>query len=335
MRVAWLGGLLMIGCLSPAHHPSEDTDGYAADTDEVPSMDETDAEDLPCSATILSLTPEDGAVHQPAAPLIEVRFDRALDGSTPWSLRLLGPDGEPVEGELTPTDDGGARFTPAEPLAVASTFTVDATVCDSARTHRFTTRGAPVPPEALIGRRFTVLPAAADWLAPAAASVFSPLLGSSPLVLELTDDRNGGVAAAVRPTVDDRLQPDPCGEPMHLGSLDLTDNPLVRLGPVDLNTRYDDSPLSLPDLMVGGLIVDDGERLIDLWATATLDVRPLDEQLAPLRICAVAGSLGEPCQPCPDGEVACLQIFVQLDEAVAEPEQAQPDDAGRACPPPH
>jgi hypothetical protein len=150
----------------------------------------------------------------------------------------------------------------------------------------------------LVRRHWFIDLADVDWLSPAIAPMLVDLLPPSPTVLTIADD--GGAPHLLLGVPD-------AGAPIDLGTIDLTRNPSFRVGPS--HVRGD---IQLHDTIIEGSFTEGGATIEDLTATATFDTRELQLLLPRVELCDVSEALGEPCEPCPDGERTCLTGAVRI-----------------------
>lgn len=295
-----------------APHDAEDATGDEADTDAV-------ADELPadCDVEVAWLEPDDRAEHVDRDRPIEAGFTAPLpEDDRLWGLGLRG-----VAGTVEVSDDRmTARFVPDRPLAADTRFTAGATACDDTREAVFRTLGSPIDPEDVVGLTWIAPLDLVSWVSPEVAGLFAPSLPLGGMALWIEGIGSGAPRLVGQPVSVGPGGPeaDPCDEVVDLGPVDLTDNPRIRVGPVDVAT---DGELALASVRVEGILADDGARLEAITVDTLLDTRVLDGLLPGLDVCVAALALGEPCQPCPtDGTVACLATFLTLDEAPALPE---------------
>lgn len=319
----WLSIPLPVLLLACGTAPPTDVGSGPADDAEDPPVDGSDtdavADDLPmdCDVAVAWLEPDDRAEHVDRDRPIEAGFTAPLpEDDRLWGLGVRG-----VAGTVEVADDRmTARFLPDQPLAADTRFTAGVTACDDTREAVFRTLGPAVDPEDVVGMTWIVPLDVVSWISPEVAGLFTPILPIGGVALWVEGIGSGaprlvGLPVAFGP---DGAEVDACDDVLDLGPVDLSDNPRIRVGPVDVDAEGEPA---LASVRVEGILSDDGARLEEVTVDTVLDTRVLDGLLPGLDICLAALALGEPCQPCPtDGAQACLATYLTLDEALSLPD---------------
>lgn len=310
--------VLLFAALSCAGPAGEGDDVGRAEPPELPTIDDQEPGAAgvvrDCDATITWMQPGQAAAYVSTDADLLLAFSTPLPEHAGWSLAL---DGVPGRAHLS-ADRTGARFVPDEPLAYRHAYTLTASACGQERSHSFTTAPPPVPPEQLAGRTWAARFDDVSWLSPAAASVFVPLIDLDAILIRASSEWGPTGAQALRLEVvlaqgeGDHLEPLPCLDPVDLGRIDLSHNPVFVTSPVDLFFPFGDATLVSPATQLFGVFDDEGSRLVDLDLVGMIDVRALGEVLPGVNVCTLSAGLGEPCAACPDGVVACLEGLARI-----------------------
>ena len=167
--------------------------------------------------------------------------------------------------------------------------------------------GAPVGDSSLDGQMFEI-----DWDAAWQESprgVTLPFAFRDALVLETTATRRGIDATLVAfEREEDRLVA-PIGKAQWLGPVDLGRDPAFSTTGRDVALRTSDGELVLEDVETSGHIGERGRSLSDVALSFRLDVRQVDRlDLDWQSVCQLSGDAGARCEPCRDGERACLAV---------------------------
>lgn len=315
MRLShWLPGLL-IACAAP--EPSiapgatlpEDSDG------DVTGLADTDGgavAPLSCDATLAWLQPDGNARQVPVGARISAGFSEPLpEQANAWALYVEGVTGSV---DVSP-DRRVVTFVPDGPLLHDTTYEIVTRVCDTEITRAFRTIRPPVSLDGLDGASWLVNTADATWLAPSSSSVFVPALALPDFLLG-TVQQDDGLHLIARPAISyGRLAPMPCGPTLDFGALVVSPNPLFHTSADTLDFTWFGEALSIGGVRASGSFADDGHTLTDLSLEATFDTRELEDLTGLSGLCGVAAQLGEPCVPCADGELSCMQVVVTYDMA--------------------
>jgi hypothetical protein len=296
--------LLLLPACAPLDASFAPTDDGAPADDGTPGGGDTDAvADTTCSARVAWINPEADAEHVPVDAAITVGFDTALPEGAAWGVTVAGVDGR---AELSP-DRRVATFTPDEPLADDQDYDVTAQACGDAAEATFRTLGAPIDPDTLVGRTWSLDLADLTFVAPAAGSTVPRLVGVPAVLAHVADEDDGPhlqLRLAFR--AGSHVVPIPCAPPADAGLLDLTGNPRFVTEASTLVVSWQGTDLIAQELRVEGIVDDGGRELDSLSFRGLFDVRPVEVLTGLSGTCADAEADGHPCEPCSDGVVACL-----------------------------
>ena len=132
------------------------------------------------------------------------------------------------------------------------------------------------------------------------------------LLVEVTDvadpliDFMGGLSEAGSSPPEQDL----CAATADLADGDLSANPYFVVGPTELTMEASGVAITLFELEVSGVFVDDGDAIEDGEITGLIDTRPLDSLVGGGEgaVCDLVGSFGASCEDCPDGDTFCLRM---------------------------
>lgn len=288
----------MTGCQEAALRLDEV--GVEVEDTNPPSLGGAEPEALACAVHVLSLSPAEGSADVATDALAMVTFDGPLPPGAPWSLEISGVTGH---AELS-VDATSATFHPDAPLPASSALELIASACDDDASAHFTTRPDPVDVSSLLHTEWSINVDDVAWASPDSAPALLRLFDAPPLRLSLAPTRAPGARAdevVLLAAIDD----DSCAPPIEVGVVDLSQNPVFTVSTDDLHAQWNGEATRLLRLAITGSF--DGSSLRDLSFLATVDTRELS---APMHVdlCAVSEGLGSPCQPCDDGEPACLEL---------------------------
>jgi hypothetical protein len=293
---------LLALCLACAGK-DEISGGTGAETDTDTDSDADTDTEVPCTATVVSLDPADGAVGVAldteivatfSEPVAEGRFDLGIDG---------------VTGDLALAGDGlTATFTPDVDLAQDTTYQVNATACDSSLAGSFTTAGDEVDALALEGRTYGIRWESLQFSEPDPFAVaFLPIDITHVLVgVQSYDPVTDALIAAAATAYDDNgaLGID-CTASISGIEADFTGNPSFQVGPEDFviaNDPYDPyDDYIIEDFSLTGSFSADSTQILGPHITGKIDARAFGYD------CGTFGALVN-CLPCDDGEPQCAEV---------------------------
>lgn len=265
-----------------------------------------------CASGIASVQPGVDAILVPVDTSVVLAYTHPLpDGQQP-SLRVDGVTG------LTAlsADRLQATFTPDAPLAPETTYTVIASECEDLIEHGFTTRGVAVSVDDIASRSWGLSVGSSEWIAPASAPLFAPLLDLPSFVLQI--DTSSGLPHLVGRFAADTalgLTPVPCAPLLDFGPLDLSDSPRFTTHDDSMTFRWLGLSMSLSAMHVTGTFAGGGTSIAELSLSGLLDARVLEAVTGVEDLCDQAAEFGDACEPCTDGAVACLPSFIVQHEA--------------------
>jgi hypothetical protein len=281
--------------------------------------DDTDTDtdvDTTCTATVVSTDPVSGHAAFPVNVGLTATFSEAVTAGQ-YALSING-----VTGSTTLAADGlSATFTPNAPLATSTAYTFTATACASTVTSSFTTAGPPLSNTALDGSTYVLDYDDVTWVAPASAALFRDQIPVEYILLHVIDADTVAetISAVGSQGIEGQSGPeqDPCQEPFDLGTQDFASNPVFRLGPSTFEFDVQGNAVSLDNMRIEALFVEDGAAIEDVVISAEIDTRPLDS-FSPLSgdLCTDVGLLGDRCMACAsDGAIECLGVILTVDRA--------------------
>lgn len=306
--------VLLLGCTGKPVAPADSAGGTTpvpADdtgTDTRPTDSGTDG---PCVATVVGILPADTTTSVLPDTAIVATFDAPTDH---------------VDVALAPTAAGSSRladdkrsvtWTPSEPLARGTRYTVSVAACAGSASAAFTTIPPPLADaEALEWRTWDMDLTGDDatWTRPALGPELAGSFRDHHLLVttQFVDARNIDVVAAWGVGEGLALAQSTCAEPLDFVGADFVDtDPAFVVGPVDTALVVDGLALPLLGLDLFGVLTDDGATLVDATLTGFLDLAPLAPMLGG-DPCALAEAFGDTCEACPDGGSACLPLEVRV-----------------------
>jgi hypothetical protein len=170
---------------------------------------------------------------------------------------------------------------------------------------------AHASPQDLVGDTFGLDLGSAVFIEPAGIGAFIGEFLGFPIFLNVQslDDPNDEIVFAGSIGEEAGSDQDMCTQTLVFPAASW-DNPDFSFGPTDFNIRVKDVDVSLQDLFITGTFRSDGSEIVGAQLSGGLDTRALT---------AVLGDQGDPCEllatiagveclPCPDGEVACIDL---------------------------
>ncbi len=125
---------------------------------------------------------------------------------------------------------------------------------------------------------------------------------------------------------------DPCESVQALPAADFSENPLFRIDETEIVISSGETPVTMLDAEMLGVLSGDGGAWTWGALRATIDTRDFQVQLdeSGLDACELLEGFGTSCVACEDGEELCMRLVV--DELVAEPFSGDFDpNAGEGC----
>jgi hypothetical protein len=208
------------------------------------------------------------------------------------------------------------RFRPSPRLRTRTPYDAHLETVDGFHDWRFTTSalGEPVGDElagtALVLRPWTGVlldpPGLDEQLGDALEDFHPAIQFMTDATGALVQARLGGVS------IDDEGDPQDMDRPVI--DLEATwDDPFWRFGPIDLTWQLDGFPLVLSSVWISGAVAPGLEGGGGVAIEARWDTRPADDLLGggPGSLCEAAVEAGlDACEPCDDGEPACMPLHV-------------------------
>lgn len=293
--------LLAVGCDGDQNLNDLETD--LSDTEDV--------SESVCDATVASITPADGEDGVSVYSRVTATFtDEVRSGQFSMELGVAGATDLSADGL-------SAVFTPTEPFEAGLGYTAEVTVCDVLTEASFTTTTeAEVDPEVVPDRTYALALDEVTWSAPSLIALVSSDFEDRYLLLEVqaldNDARTATVAGGMGVVAGGGIKQQRCVDPWNLDEGTFY-NPQLTVGPQTLDVTFgaDDGLLPIEDLTLQGSFDASAESLTDITVTGLIDMDPLDEAYGgelDISFCTLSeDTYGEPCVPCADGRVACLQ----------------------------
>ena len=329
-RGLWLLPILLIGCGKDDDQISEtgsiDTEDTDTQTDSGDTDTDTDTQ-VPCTAEVLEIKPEDGEDDVFYKESLSVAFTEEGTAAV-FSLEettTLSPVAHTVswgEGNVM------ATVVPDAPLDGSTQYTVRVSICETESTATFETSeyGQPVEggSETLVGLTSVILFDNVNFTEPENIGSLLALYFDVPLLVGVlgADTTNIDVVAAMGyfDNVDgykQRLNQ----ATWTFGQVNLDGNAYF-LGSVDeIDLGYSNVSIPVYNFALSGTFAPDGSHFAGGTLTGKVDTRhmaPLFGQTDEGYPCELVGSMGVSCESCPDGENYCLTIRGQdiVSEAV-------------------
>jgi hypothetical protein len=309
MRIALLTlviGLAACDVEKQTLEPNIPGDGSDTDTD-LPG--DTDA---PCTNTLTSVSPADGATQVDTATVVEVGFNEPVVEGT-WSVEIDGVSG------LTSIDSTGllVTYTPDEVLAFDTTYTINASVCAQSASASFDTAAEPLDISLLDGRTYELPYADLTWVKPNAISLLSSYIDFDAFIIQVDSidvvAETLTVLSAVGYDNGGVTEPE-CSSLFSPGSADFSQNPTFLAGPSDMALPVGGTDLILEDFTLSANFNSDGTKIENITFSGLADTRALDSTVG--NTCNLASFLGDTCVACNDGEVKCLEMEAEAAEAL-------------------
>lgn len=283
------------------------------------TADDTDTQVEPCEIVIADLLPaEDSAAAYYRDPIAATLSQE--DPSATILVRTTS--GEVVPTTLSPDPERPLRVraTPDAPLTPGAEYRATVTACDGrgSRTWAFTVGSAGLPlecdPTGLSGLMGL---ADARWVRPEGVGELLRAVGPGDPVV--------GVTFAVGGTLQSRLswatdagQPSACLPTTELPPAVLS-GPDLAVSVGSLSVDYAGHEVILEDASLSGTIAPDCSAVVGGRLSGRLDLRTAAAALADTvpelsntaALCALVAESDTPCEPCADGELACVGIVVE------------------------
>lgn len=314
-RFLALAALALTACTGKSDEPPVDDTSAGHD-----SVDDTSVE--PCTATVLSVEPADGATDVYYHDTVVVSFDG--DGSTA-AFTLTAADGTdaPVSAAYT---EGGVQAELTATLAPSTAYTLTTELCGATSTSTFTTSSLGTPlemdPSALVGATYMFRLSDADITEPAFLDLIAGTYLTVPILLTVQEADSASIHLI------GGLGDDSAGEVTQIPDLptwdfpsaDFTAQPYFHAESELVTIMYGDTPIPIEQFNLSGTFAADGSTISAGRATGVGDTRYMaslvgkpDDDLA--AICDLAAAAGVYCTECSDGEPYCLPIVAEHIEA--------------------
>jgi len=277
------------------------------------STDTGTGEVAACDITIVRTTPSAGATNAYYRSPVEFKLSDA-DPTATVTASFAGTTTRSADGETI-------VFTPDQPLAPSTDYTVTLAYCGGSAPLSFRTSdlGAAVDSSTLVGKAFSLDLANARIVEPVGiGSVLSSYLTQDILVGVQSVEGSSvqmlgaiGVEGAATPTQDF------CTTTIPFPEADFSQAPFFSIGPADTTLSVAGFDITIGQLNITGTIAPDGSYFGGGTLSGTIDTRPLDPLVGDTEgaICTLATTFGVTCAPCADGEAFCLSLVA--DQIVA------------------
>ncbi len=187
--------------------------------------------------------------------------------------------------------------------------------------------GAPLQggPESLVGNTYLLDLAGADWVEPPQLAAIIAVYLTDPILLGVRFASEGQIDFLGAPGSTDVLGnvTQAAGVPTWDFPLSGFDAPFIDAQVDSVTLQYDlgeviDIPVG--DFVLQATFSEDGRSIGGGILRGLGDTRGIDEGLAlGASMCDLAADLGVPCEPCPDGQVACLQLAARDLQGALQP----------------
>lgn len=276
---------------------------------------DTSNTNLECGVTVKETIPSQGSVTADYRAAIEFELS---DGD---STATVVSD---IAGTTTLADDDQrVIFTPNEPLAPSTAYTVTLNYCGGSADLAFTTSdyGTTITDTSmLVGKTYELDLAAARIVQPdGIGSVLSSYLTQS-ILIGVTDVNSSDIQmlGAIGKEKVTPAEQDYCDPTIDFPSADFSAQPFFSIGPQTTTLSVAGYSIEIGDLEITGTFKADGSAFAGGTLSGTIDTRPLDPLVGDAgAICELAGSFGAACEACAsDGEPFCLSLVA--DQITAE-----------------
>jgi hypothetical protein len=290
---------------------TEDTDNPDTDTPDDTDTPEDTGTPEPCTNTLESVLPTDGATLVDVETTIQVGFSEpVVDGQ--WSVELNGVTGQTSVDAAQTT----VTFVPDEPLDYETNYTVTAEVCEVTASAGFTTTAEPLDMTLLDSRTYELPYVDLVWQKPNAISLLSAYIDFDSFLVQVDAidvvAETLTVLAAVGYDNGGIMEPD-CASLFSPGLADFSQNPVFSAGPSDMMLPISSMDLTIEDFALSANFNSDGSSIENVLFTGLADTRALDSTLGDT--CGLAAFMGDTCIACADGEIKCLELEATAQEA--------------------
>jgi hypothetical protein len=301
--------LLALGCTGDdvPHTPLMDT-GWFTETDAPEAID--------CTDKIIETAPEAGATDWYWRDPLTAAVSSVNAEAYPASLR--SSDGPEVAGALG-FDGQVLTFQPNEPLRPSASYQWVVEDCLGPHVTAFTTSDLGTPlaggPSAVVHRTYQIELSKANWVAPKGFGTILALYFTTPLLIgvDWADTRivdligaPGGV------TTSGAVVQDTTQATWDFPIADFGGAPWFQAATDKLSLNIEGVTLDIHQFTIEATFAADASRLGGGVVEGLADTRKLgpllgspDDEAA---VCKLAATLGATCEPCPDGEVYCLEM---------------------------
>ena len=308
---------VLLACGDSTVKTDEPVDGTDTAADTADTQDTNDTADTTdtgesCVATLVSLTPADGATDVPIDVGVVMTF------SAPVTDDQVSVTLDPaVNGALLVTGGGqAATWTPLAPLARDTTYTVTVTTCDVASDSTFTTVGEAITAP-IVGRTYDVDLAGRDltWVKPnatAGAILVGQLETQNFLFhVQAADATSIDLVGAVAYEDRGSVYQYECAPALDFAPGTFASNPFFHVGPQDSELSASGITVPMLGLEVEGRFAADASAIEDVTLTGLIDVAELGALLGTSDPCSYLAFLSITCVECPDGSDTCVELEVQ------------------------
>jgi hypothetical protein len=294
--------------------PIDGTDTASDTATDTAATDSGDTQDTApaCEATVVSLTPADGATDVPIDSTVVLTLSAPVtEGQASLAIAPA------ADGVAELSEDGTTlTWTPAATLARDTAHTVTATVCGTSVSQTFTTVGEAITAP-IVGRTYDVDLAGRDltWVKPnatAGAILVGQLETQNFLFnVQAADDTTIDLVGAVAYEDGGDVVQYECAPALDFVPGNFTSNPFFHVGPQDSELSASGITVPMLQLEVEGRFADDASAIEDVTLTGLIDVAELGTLLGTTDPCSYLAFLSISCVSCPDGSDTCVELEVR------------------------
>lgn len=268
-----------------------------------------DTQPTGCTVTIDKTIPTTGASDFYYRSALEFTLSEA-DSSFTVSGSIAGTQSVSEDGKTV-------YFTPNEPLAPSTDYTVDLSWCGGESTDSVSFRTSDLgtsmsDSNILAGKGYSLDLASARIVEPPnVGSVLGSVL-TTPILIGVTNvsaDKIRMIGAVAKEGTTDQ---DFCNPSIDFPEADFSKAPFFEIGPEDTTITVSGAAIKIGQLQVGGTFAADGSYFGGGTLSGSIDARDIASAIPDLgdaqTLCDLIAGFGAACETCPDGQTFCLSL---------------------------